>query len=68
MKTLKNSNRFGLRSFLYLSLVVLFVIGLGVPVLQVAAANPPPVQYYYITLPEDDLLKLFDDDQITLTT
>ncbi|NLE60013.1 MAG: hypothetical protein GX616_16800, partial [Planctomycetes bacterium] len=31
------------------------------------AANPPPVQYYYITLPEDDLLTLFDENQDTLS-
>ncbi len=30
------------------------------------AANPPPVQYYYVTLPEDDLLTLFDENQDTL--
>ncbi len=27
------------------------------------AGNPPPAQYYYVTLPEDDLLTLFDENQ-----
>jgi protocatechuate 3,4-dioxygenase beta subunit len=30
------------------------------------AANPAPVQYYYVTLPEDDLLTLFDENQDAL--
>ena len=35
------------------------VFALGRPAL---AANPTPLQFYYVSLPEDDLLRLFDDD------
>ncbi len=30
------------------------------------AVNPPPQQLYFVSLPEDDLLQLFDDNQVTL--
>ena len=29
------------------------------------AVNPPPQQLYFVSLPEDDLLQLFDDDDAT---
>lgn len=34
----------------------------GSPTRTVKAANPPVQQFYYVSLPEDDLLQLFDDD------
>lgn len=68
MKTTVVRNRLNLRTVLYLSMALVFIVSLGFPVLRVTAANPPPAQVYYVTLPEDDLLTLFDDNQITLTT
>lgn len=45
---------------------VLFGLLLTSVSLPAFAVNPPPEQLYYVTLPEDDLLTLFDENQDTL--
>ncbi len=50
-----------LGSWLSVLLLVLMLLPLG-PTPVALAANPAPQQIYYVSLPEDDLLQLFDDD------
>src|SRR5690606_13663041 len=51
------------RAFLYLGLIFALLLGLiGMQPTPVSAANPTTQQIYYLSLPEDDLLQLFDDN------
>ncbi len=51
----------GWRARLFAILIVSLAVLVGDP-FSVAAANPPSVQLFYVALPDDDLLTLFDAD------
>ncbi len=64
MKRLSNLN-FNSHRILYLVLALSLVVGLSIsPGQRSLAANPLPQQIYFVSLPEDDLLQLFDDDDV----
>ena len=62
MNTKNNKKKTYQRTFLTLGLALVIAIVNLIPIQQVYAANPPIQQTYYVSLPEDDLLQMFDDD------
>ncbi|MFN2302742.1 MAG: hypothetical protein ACK2TV_03330, partial [Anaerolineales bacterium] len=60
MKTHTSRTRFYLHVMLMVSMALGLILGSGIPTQRVLAANPVIQQTYYIPLPEDDLLQLFD--------
>lgn len=64
MNTKESKRWIGLRVVVFGLLVFSLVIGSGIPTHQVKAANPVVQQIYYVSLPEDDLLQLFDDNDV----